>query len=286
MGLGSDAIGMIMTLKKDGYIPKNPAVIEIGAQQLANSFVEATQLHTMIQELFEVKTPYNHIKVTESKTAHGALQHLDAEALLARDFWKWLGFTYASIDIDGSEGSIPLDLNYDSVDKKHIGKYNLVTNFGTTEHVANQLNAFKVIHDLTAPGGVMLHHLPMQGMLNHGLFNYNPKFFWMLARSNGYKVVSANCGWAPTSYDFPENIVENIAQYNPKVREHSKRQITDSGIVYILQKIYDMPYIPPIDVPSGTTIDNKVLKKRYWTVFEQRRFMQVIHYLSVRKKRA
>jgi hypothetical protein len=75
-----------------------------------------------------------------------------------------------------------LDLNFDGngIPTEHKGKYSLVTNFGTTEHVTNQLNAFKVIHDLTMPNGVMIHEVPAQGMFNHGLVNYNPKFFWVV----------------------------------------------------------------------------------------------------------
>ena len=53
-------------------------------------------------------------------------------APFARDFWHWLGFQYAAIDIDGSPGSIPLDLNFDSIPTEHNGRYSLVTNFGTT----------------------------------------------------------------------------------------------------------------------------------------------------------
>jgi hypothetical protein len=62
-------------------------------------------------------------------------------------------------------------------------------NFGTTEHVANQLNAFKLIHDLAAKGCIMVHTLPSHGQFNHGLVNYNPKLFWMLAHSNGYRLL-------------------------------------------------------------------------------------------------
>jgi hypothetical protein len=36
------------------------------------------------------------------------------------------------------------------VPPEHKRKYHLVTNFGTTEHVANQIPAMKIIHDLTA----------------------------------------------------------------------------------------------------------------------------------------
>ena len=127
-----------------------------------------------------------------SKIVHGVLEHQEVTAPHARNFWHWLGLGYAAIDIDGSPDAIPLDLNYDDIPKPEKGKYQLITNFGTTEHVANQLNAFKVIHDLTAVNGVMVHNLPAQGMLNHGLVNYNFKFFWMLARSNGYKWLYAD----------------------------------------------------------------------------------------------
>jgi hypothetical protein len=52
---------------------------------------------------------------------------LRAEAVF-REFWKWLGFDYAAIDIDGSLGSTPLDLNYYPAPNESLGKYQLVTN--------------------------------------------------------------------------------------------------------------------------------------------------------------
>lgn len=50
---------------------------------------------------------------------------------MGKDFWLWLGFDYSSIEIDGSPGSIPLDLNYDNVPAGAQGEYE-VTSFGTT----------------------------------------------------------------------------------------------------------------------------------------------------------
>ena len=35
--------------------------------------------------------------------------------------------------------------------------------------------------------GVMLHNVPMQGYSNDGMFNCNPKFFWLLSRSSRYR---------------------------------------------------------------------------------------------------
>lgn len=49
---------------------------------------------------------------------------------------------------------IPLDLSYDRGPLRWRKSTILVANFATTEHVANQLNAFRVIRDLTKPGGM------------------------------------------------------------------------------------------------------------------------------------
>jgi hypothetical protein len=53
----------------------------------------------------------------------------------AKDFWDWLGCPYVAIDYDRSPHIIPLDLNFDNVPAEHKGRHQLVTNFGTTEHV-------------------------------------------------------------------------------------------------------------------------------------------------------
>ena len=44
-------------------------------------------------------------------------------------------------------------------------------------------------------------------MLNHGLFSYNPKFFWMLARSNGYAIELMSVRPVPSDAPVPANIV-------------------------------------------------------------------------------
>jgi hypothetical protein len=60
-------------------------------------------------------------------------------------------------------GVTALDLNRDQVPYKLKAAFDLVVNAGTTEHVVTQDNAFRVIHDLTKAGGVMLHELPGGG---------------------------------------------------------------------------------------------------------------------------
>jgi hypothetical protein len=273
MGIGCDAIELLIRLKEEGYLADRASVIEIGAQQLANTFLEARDRVSYVGSLFAAVPPCPLPHPTPTHVVHGDLEHLAQNAPAARDFWVWLGFDYAAIDIDGTPGSIPLDLNYESAPDHMLGMYQLVTNFGTTEHVANQLNAFKVIHDLAARGGVMIHHLPMQGMLNHGLINYNPKFFWMLARSNGYRLVYMNVNAGTSYYALPENIAASVSPFEPdiEVRRHAYRA-ADMLIVAVLQKVFDTPYVAPLDVPTGTRTDNEALEDRYWSVFKPNAF--------------
>ena len=243
--------------------------MEIGAQQLANSFLSAPDRITYLGKQFGIDRPFSLASAKPSHIVHGDLEHLNADAPFARDFWLWLGFDYGAIDIDGSPGSIGLDLNYDSVPPEVKGKYDLVTNFGTTEHVANQLNAFEVIHDLTSHRGIMLHELPAQGMLNHGLVNYNFKFFWMLARSNGYRFIHAAFGHSREPYSLPDDIVDFLNSTVPGAGDTAREfKARDAGILVVMQKVFDIAYVPPIDVPTGTQTEIESLKRRYWTVFE------------------
>jgi SAM-dependent methyltransferase len=99
------------------------------------------------------------------------------------------GMDYIAYDLfDGPRTTI-FDLNRDEVPPADRASYDLVINCGTTEHVFNQYNCFKVIHDATRVGGVMYHALPMTGYINHGYFVYTPVMFCDLAQVNEYEII-------------------------------------------------------------------------------------------------
>jgi hypothetical protein len=274
LGIGIGAVELLIKLQTAGYLNPGATIVEIGAQQLASSFLSGRDRVLHLGNLLGIDEPLSLSLSKASPTGAGTeTDSLDPAAPLARDFWRWLGFKYAAIDIDGSPGAIPLDLNYDSIPEKEKGKYDIATNFGTTEHVANQLNAFKIIHDLVAPNGLMIHTLPTQGMLNHGLVNYNFKFFWMLARSNGYKFIHADFTPSREFHHLPDNIMEFLASNNPAAADRSHDyKVADAGMTVVMQKSFDIAFVPPLDVNTGTSTEIEVLKKRYWTVFEPNAF--------------
>ena len=267
MGISSKDLDLLLLLKENGQLPSKGAVIEIGAQQCSNSFLESKEKINNLGKLFGVSTPSPLPQPLSSHTLNG-LELLPESAPPASIFWKWLGFHYKSVDLDESHESVFIDLNYDDIPKKERGKYQIATNYGTTEHVANQLNAFKIIHELTSVGGIMLHHLPAQGMQNHGLINYNAKFFWMLARSNQYEWLFIDYSWSNVYQELHKDVADCLAQYVPDIRERGKDyKMTDGAIMVALKKVLNSSYVAPLDVQTGTKVKNRLLKKRYWSVF-------------------
>lgn len=100
-----------------------------------------------------------------------------------------LGAGYQSVDIAEGYKTKILDLNFQPLPQEMTGAFDVVLNFGTTEHLINQMNAFAAIHDAAKTGAVIWHQLPNSGFLTHGYFTYTGRFFFDLADANGYELM-------------------------------------------------------------------------------------------------
>jgi hypothetical protein len=49
-------------------------------------------------------------------------------------------------------------------------------------------------------------------------------------------------------------------------------RVAHMGIVAVMQKVFDTPYVAPLDVNTGTRTENKVVEDRYWSVFKPNAF--------------
>lgn len=97
---------------------------------------------------------------------------------------------HISIDINAQHGAIPLNLA--ALIDKWSNYFDLVTNYGTTEHVNNQFEVFRNIHNFTKVGGAMIHTVPIVGgWAKHCSIHYEPYFFTDLAIILNYRVVYA-----------------------------------------------------------------------------------------------
>ena len=156
----------------------------------------------------------------------------------ARLLYEALGIRYGCVDVDGRVGSVVMDLNFDAVPAAHKGKYGLVTNFGTSEHILNQYNVFKTMHEFARPGSLFVHAVPFTVHLEHGFFNYQPNFFEALARYNSYETLGVWVG--------PDWQLASLIPWDPILLDYfSMSSKTTHRLVVVQRKMYDKPFCVP-----------------------------------------
>ncbi len=167
MGICYEAIDMLAFLKQKGMMNHISSVLELGNQHVRYHRID------VIEKLRELKID---IKPNYSTST----------------FYKQWGIEhYTAIDLNGLEGALKFDLNtLFTKDGLFSKEYDLVTNFGTTEHCFNQATAFENIHNLTKKGGYILHLLPAHGWNNHCFYRYDTNFFEDIADKCGYEILS------------------------------------------------------------------------------------------------
>ena len=114
---------------------------------------------------------------------------------LYRDWYLERGAaSYTSVDINGKNGALAFDVR-DPLEGKlldAVGRttFDLVTNFGFSEHVQTKQHAFFAnCHRLCAVGGHMVHCIPRVGHWRqhpHMYFAYTHRFLDALAADNKY----------------------------------------------------------------------------------------------------
>ncbi len=88
-----------------------------------------------------------------------------------------------AIDLHGSSSAMKLDLNL----PHDLGKeFDCIVNLGTAEHVFNVYQVFSSIHKWLKKDGIVIHHLPMHGEIDHGFYNFHPTFLYDLSLANKY----------------------------------------------------------------------------------------------------
>ena len=117
MGIGVQAIGLYDVLLKKKQFKDCRSVIEMGSQDIYEPDQKLAK--QLIKKICNV--------------------HHDG-VLKAKSFYEAIGFEeYACVDADGNNDSLLFDLNLIIKDEYNFNKkFDLVTNFGTSEHLINQ----------------------------------------------------------------------------------------------------------------------------------------------------
>lgn len=104
----------------------------------------------------------------------------------AKQWYEKLGCgKYVSID-GNDNATLKADLNYPLPD---IGQFDLVTDFGTGEHIFNQAQVWISVHNLTKVGGYIVFDRPYQGFPDHCFYNSHPTLFKDIAQDNEYNLL-------------------------------------------------------------------------------------------------
>ena len=232
MGIQKCTLQLYKDFFKRGLFSEINSVMELGSQELQ---VNKNDILSLLESIGK--------KCGSCKTTCNKIMPDLSIKQSTKIIYDWLGVKdYECIDADGMFNAKVFDLNktYDS--KK---KFDLVTNFGMSEHIFNQLAFFKTLHNLTKEGGYMFHRVPFQGFLNQSLYLYEPNFFKYLAEDNNYEIEGM---WLGVNYEFIVPYSEdNVKKY---YRETPLKQylkgLTSLSIYCLLKKTKDgdfkMPY--------------------------------------------
>jgi hypothetical protein len=230
MGINPGTLDMVVDWAKQfGALPLGASVLDIGTSQLFCEDDPAALNRFLVHFGAD---PYE----------NEALAQMAKGGLAGRLFQR-AGFHYRAVDITPYPQTLRIDLNVTGLPFWHRRRYALVMNCGTTEHVLNQLNAFRLIHDATAVGGLMYHGVPMAGDFSHGFLSYHPKVFTRMQETNGYEMLAR---WIWTAEErkayFEVELASVIGRFEAQ----------DAWVHFLMRRKSKAPFKIPTDlVESG-----------------------------------
>lgn len=117
----------------------------------------------------------------------------------AKVYLQSLGIEHVSVDINGEDGALKMDLSKPSLDI--LGEFDVVTNYGTLEHVVDIYYGYKFMHDHCKINGLMLHTSPCKGNWKHHGYHYvDTNVFSVLSKLNNYKILRIDESYAQCNY--------------------------------------------------------------------------------------
>jgi len=110
----------------------------------------------------------------------------------ALDYFEDKGVEIISIDISGKNGSIPIDLNQRISWTIYKNYFDLITNFGTLEHVKDDLIGYANVNYFLRKGGVVINISPWvdgQYTYHRKAHKYTTQFYTDWCNKYNYKIL-------------------------------------------------------------------------------------------------
>lgn len=179
MGIPSSQYRLLMRICKQR--PFNGAVLQLGRQDIAMSD-EDMQLIANEEDF--------HLEVVMADYVYRESRFNGFRSMDDGYFFRRLGFsTVHSLDVSDYEGANILhDLNLPiSPESNYIGKYNLIFDGGTMEHLFHIPNLLQNVFNLLAVNGRIVHCVPVN-VFNHGFYNFSSCLFEDFYTANNFEI--------------------------------------------------------------------------------------------------
>lgn len=93
-------------------------------------------------------------------------------------------------DVDGADMLADLMDDFASGEamQRHLGMFDTVLDYGTSEHVFNFLQALVNAYNLLRDNGVYIFDLPVSGWTSHAIYQFSPSYFMALGASPWFEL--------------------------------------------------------------------------------------------------
>jgi len=162
----------------------------------------------------------------------------------AKYFFVHMGINHTSVDLNGYDGSLRLDCREDIT--SYLGKADVITNIGFSEHVGegdveskvirNQYTMFKNMHDLGKAGTLYYNDFVSEYPL-HGVVNYGLDFIYALPKKSNYVMLFEPFKNPKQVYDDGHELVTYVAAYR-KVNDDPFMSFEEFASLPGLKNIY------------------------------------------------
>lgn len=241
-------LSKLQKLREIGALSDKGSVLDIGSSNLYSADVASLQ---RFAGDFGAELDHHSAERLAHGSAYGPNGGLNES--FVGELLEKVGLIYLAFDIANGYRTRIFDLNREAIPENLRGSFDAVLNFGTTEHVINQLNSFRVIHDATKVGGYIVHELPTVGYVDHGYFCYTPRLFFDLAVQNEYEIVSFAYQASSQGNDI-NSIVRDYRAFFPSLAQAKLIDLTPPTVssLIVLRKTKEAPF--RLSLETGTSV--------------------------------
>jgi hypothetical protein len=261
MGMNLDAV--LYMQRRDHLTPEKNSILDIGPQTIY--FVHAEQIREFVANHGGTIIPESELSAEVERLVRFSVPRPGERTTMLSEITDLVDIKYDSVDVcPGLKNTAILDLNFDALPPHMHACYDVVLNFGTTEHILNQWNCFELIHDALKVGGVAYHQLPASGYLDHGYYCYTPLFFRDLAKANGYEILQLAV--SPAGENFIDQLELESITGDTLLKEHGhlneNNRVPSLNIHALMRKTREQAFRPLLEIAtSHAPVDRRILRR-------------------------